>query len=546
MKLTTFVCISACGLLGLNSFVRAEDNPASPKPAVEVAAAAEPAAPTPPAASAPADKPAEPAPAPSAQPPGSVTEAPGVVVIDYNEADIQSVLRTLASKAGSNVIMGDEIVGKVTVHLENVPYEDAMQLIAESKGFTCVKDKNVIKVKTLASLEAEPTELKVVTLKYAKADDVKTSLTQVLSRQGKVQVDARSNSLVISETPTNLEKVLPLIEALDGQTPQVVIEAKFVETTKNPKKDLGINWSGTLLNHEVKAGGSAVAENPGDPPKVIVDEVNKPLSGFQWVKPFGGGALSPWTAGVALLDAGSASAVFSYLSADKDTELLANPRVVTTDNGKAKISIATQFPIPQFNFSEQTASLQISGFDYKDIGIILNVTPRVNRDGYITLEVAPEASSSTESTRLSSGGGSSVEIPIVNTRTASTTVLIKSGNTLAIGGLMRVDKDETYTKVPLMGDLPGVGAFFRSKSLSKMKRDLLIFLTPTIIGPDEQTGYEKYYNGMPSEELYVNDKWMPDDNAKPKPTKPLFRVAAPESKPVPAEEPLPNQNFGPR
>ena len=552
MKLNTFVCISVCGLLGLNIFVQAEENPAPPTPAVEVVAAAEPAAPTPaaakPAESTPAAQPAEPAPAPAAstQPAGSVTEEPGLIVIDYNEADIQSVLRTLASKAGRNVIMGDEIIGKVTVHLENVPYEEAMQLIAESKGFTCVKDKNVIKVKTLASLEMEPTELKVVTLKYAKADDVKTSLTSLLSRQGKVQVDARSNSLVISETPTSLEKILPLIEALDGQTPQVVIEAKFVETTKNPKKDLGINWSGTLLNHEVTAGGSAVSENPGDPPEVIVDEVNKPLSGFQWVKPFGGGALSPWTAGVALLDAGKATAVFSYLSSDKDTELLANPRVVTTDNGKAKISIATQFPIPQFNFSEQTASLQISGFDYKDIGIILNVTPRVNTDGYITLEVAPEASSSTESTRLSSGGGSSVEIPIVNTRTASTTVIIKSGNTLAIGGLMRVDKDETYTKVPIMGDLPGIGALFRSKALSKMKRDLLIFLTPTIVGPDEQTGYEKYYNGMPAEELYVNDKWMPEDNAKPQPTKPLFRLAAPESKPVPPVEPLPNQNFGPQ
>ena len=201
-----------------------------------------------------------------------------------------------------------------------------------------------------------------------------------------------------------------------------------------------------------------------------------------------------------ILDAGEASVLFSYLNSDTDTELLANPRIVTTDNGKAKISIATQFPIPQFAFSEQSGSFQISGFEYKDIGIILNVLPRINKNEFVTLEVTPEASSSTENATLTSGSGNSVQIPIINTRVATTTVLIKSGNTLAIGGLMRQDISDSYTKVPLFGDLPGVGPLFRSKSLSKTKRDLLIFLTPTIVGPDAQTGYEQYAGGFPSQE----------------------------------------------
>lgn len=428
--------------------------------------------------------------------------SPETIVIEYIEADIQNVLRTLASKAGINMILGDEVAGKVTVHLENVSYEDAMQLIVESKGYAYVKDKKIVKVKSKESLEAEPVEISVRTLNYAKADDVKKSIDPVLTRQGKIQVDVRSNTLIISDAPSNLAKIMPIIDLLDTQTPQVMIEAKFVETTKNPKKDLGINWSQTLLHHELSAGD------------------------FSLTKDLSGG---PWIPSTVLLDAGEARVVFSYLNSDTDTELLANPRIVTTDNGKAKISISTQYPIPQFSFSEQTGSFQVQGFEYKDIGIILNVTPRINKNEFVTLEVSPEASSSSENATLQQ-----VEIPIINTRTATTTVLIKSGNTLAIGGLMRQDVSDSYTKVPVFGDIPGIGAFFRSKSLNKVKRDLLIFLTPTIVGPEAQTGYEKFYGGMPEQEVYTNDKWMPHDNAKPRPLK-LF-----SDKP----ENAPTQNFG--
>jgi type IV pilus assembly protein PilQ len=459
------------------------------------------------------------------------------IEIGYIEADIQNVLRTLAAKADINLILGDEVTGKVTVNLKGVSYEQAMQLIAESKGYAYVKDKNVVKVKSKESLDTEAVELRVYTLNYAKADDIKRTIDAVLTKQGKIQVDARSNTLVLSDTPSNLSKLIPLIQSLDTQTPQVLIEAKFVETTKNPKKDLGINWSGTLLNHQVVAGGSALSTGPGVPPTIPVNAQNQPAGGFQFAHGAGGSFSTPWSSGAALLDIGQANFVFSYLSQDTESELLANPRVVTTDNVKARISIAEQFPIPNFSFSEQTASLQINGFEYKDIGIILSVLPRVNKDDFITLEVAPEASSSTENATLQSGGGSAVQIPIINTRTATTTVLIKSGNTLAIGGLMRVDNSDNYSKVPIMGDAPLVGSFFRSKSLSKTKRDLLIFLTPTIVrGESQETGYEKYAKGIPDKQVYTTDKWMPKDNARPRP---LFGVFGP------APTNTIQQNFGP-
>jgi type IV pilus assembly protein PilQ len=458
-----------------------------------------------------------PAPMPTATPSdtnaAAAAEAPSSqITIDFVDYDLQGALRRLAAKAGVNLILGEEVIGKVTVHLENVPYAEAMRLIAESKGYAFVQDKtiqNLVKVKSKESLDTEPVEVRMYVLRYAKADDLAKTIERLLTKQGKTQVDTRSNTLIISDTPSNLTKLGPLVEALDAQTPQVLIEAKFIETTKNPRKDLGINWTGSLLNHTLQARrpdptspqvspGAPTAPNPGP---------------FEWYKNPAGGN---WVPSTMILDAGEASVVFSYLNQDTDTELLANPRVVTTDNGKAKISIAEEYPIPQFQFSEQTGSFQISGFNYKDIGIILNVTPRINKDEFVTLEVAPEASSRSGVAKLASGS-SSVDIPIIDIRTAVTTVLIKSGNTLAIGGLMREDVTDNYTKVPLMGDIPGVGRFFRSKSLSRKKRDLLIFLTPTIVGPEAQTGYEKYYGGLPSEEIYANDKWMPRDNAKPKP-----------------------------
>ena len=529
--------ICVCFVVIATVFTRADDTATNSSPsATQVVVTSQPAS-----ASPTSSTDAAPAAKPEVKPADATTEP---IVIDYNEADIQGVLRTLAAKTGINLILGDDVTGKVTVHLENVSYEDAMRLVVESKGYAYIKDKNVVRVKSRESVEAEPVEVRLRTLNYAKAEDVKKTIEPVLTKQGKMQVDERSNTLIISDTPSNLAKLMPLFDVLDTQTPQVMIEAKFVETTRNPRKDLGINWSETLLGHEVVAGGSATSQSgdPTQPPTISVDTKNKPLSGFQWAKPSGGSQLSPWTAGVGLLDAGRAGLVFSYLSQDTDTELLANPRVVTTDNGKAKIAIATQFPIPRFAFSEQSGSFQIAGFDYKDIGIILTVVARINKNEFVTLEVTPEASSSTENAILTSGTGNSVQIPIINTRTATTTVLIKSGNTLAIGGLMRQDVSDVYTKAPLLGDLPGIGAFFRSKSLSKTKRDLLIFLTPTIVGPEAQTGYERYSGGLPPREVYVNDKWLPKDNAKPRNMMKSFEMSTDQDQ---TSQP-PTQNFGPK
>ena len=466
-------------------------------------------------------------------------------VIEYINTDLPVTLRTLATMAGVNLIIDDNVTGSVTVHLENVGYTNAMKLIAESKGYAYIEDKhykNLIKIQSKMAQEAEPGEVRAIALRYAKAEDLKTVLVPMLTTQGKIMVDARVNTLILSDVPANLTKLQMLVETLDSQTTQVSIEAKFVERTRNPKKDTGVNWSQTLLNHQVGLRRSdpatEIKSNTKDPTTGNTT-INNP-SPLEFSKNLSGG---PWTFPTSIFDAGEARVMFSLLRQDTDTELLANPRVVTTDNGPAKISISTEYPIPQFQYNQQIGALQVSGFTYKDIGIILTVTPRINLDDFITLDVTPEASSQNGFATLGSGGGSSVQIPIVDSRNAKTTVLIKSGHTLAIGGMTRQDTSDSYTKVPVMGSIPGIGALFRSKSLSKLKRDLYIFLTPTIIRAADQVPAHLAVTEPAFEEIYPNDNWMPHDTARPAP---------PREQPI--EQPYfvtppatpPTQNFSPK
>ena len=437
-------------------------------------------------------------------------------IIEYNNIDLQTALRTLATKAGMSLILGDNVTGNVTVHLEDIAYTNAMKLIAESKGYAYIEDrhyKNLVKIQSKTALEAEPVAIQVTALRYAKADDLKTVLTPMLTAQGKILVDSRVNTLIISDVPSNLLNLQSIVETLDSQTTQVGIEAKFVEHTQNPRKDLGVNWSQSLLNHTVGLRRSnpatPIQSNTTDPTTGAIT-VNNP-SPLEFAKNLGGG---PWTMPTAIFDAGEAQVAFSFLSQDADTELLANPRVVTTDNGTARIAISEEWPIPQFQYNSTIGALQISGFNYKDIGIVLNVIARINNDDFITLEVAPEVSTPNGFATLGTGS-QTVQIPVIDTRNVKATVLIKSGHTLCIGGMTRTDVTDSYTKVPLVGDIPGLGVIFRSKSLNKLKRELYIFLTPTIIRAADQLLASRAVTDPPVKRIFANDTWMPHDSAKP-------------------------------
>jgi type IV pilus assembly protein PilQ len=307
---------------------------------------------------------------------------------------------------------------------------------------------------------------------------------------------------VISDVPSKLKQIQEIVARIDTQTPQVMIEARVIETSKNPKQDYGIKWD-SLRNYEL------AAKNIG----YKVDPLNFKPKFYP-----GGKSDAPIKdAEVAVLTASDFHVLISFLNSNGETELLASPRIVTADNKEAKIAIAQQFPIPQFTFNQQTASLEVSGFEFKDIGILLGVTPHINKSGYVTLELKPEVSSFDPTKVQSFGGAVQAQIPIIDTRNLQASVLIKDGHTLALGGLIREDSARTFTKVPVMGDIPGIGGAFRSKSYEKTKRNLLIFITPTIVSPDGVTEQPSKYAGAKGE---VDDDFANPggwkDNAFPK------------------------------
>ncbi len=430
-------------------------------------------------------------------------------ILSLENADMRQVLQAMAKQSGMSIIIPDDVKGTVTARFENKTPEQAMRTLLEDKGFSLVELDGVYRIKSRDSIAAEPTKTEIYQFVNASAKETKPTVEKLLTKSGNVQLDERSNTIVITDVPSNLAKVLPIIKTLDTPTPQVIIESKLLETTQAPTLNMGVNWQ-SLSSYTVSAQGVqslTVAQSTVGTTTVLqttsttaFGNFSAPINsagatGIKLLKGLQQGLDANYFPVFGQLSAPQFQWTLSFLLSDSDTELLASPKVITTDNKEAKIRIATQEPIPNFTFNQQTASFVISGFDYKDVGNILTVTPHVNRDNNITLDVTPEVSTSDQEKTFALPGGS-VDIPLISIRTLTSRVMVKSGNTLALGGLLSSNNTRGYTKVPFFGDIPFLGELFRSRSFSKNKRNLMIFITPTVIGTNGQTGLEDQYNRL--------------------------------------------------
>jgi general secretion pathway protein D len=230
-----------------------------------------------------------------------------------------------------------------------------------------------------------------------------------------------------------------------------------------------------------------------------VPGANPPTGGFSLGNPnnnnfFGSlGHLVPGQ--FAILSVPQFSATITALNEDADAEFLANPRIVTADNQQAKIEVIRNQPVPQLNFNEQTATAVFGGFQDKLFGNTLVVRPSINKDNFITLSVKPEISNKVNDFHFSFNGAD-VTSPIIDKRSLDSNVLIKSGDTLALGGLISDQVSKSRTKVPLLGDIPVLGYAFQSHDNERHKRNLLIFVTPTILDQRYGTGLEDQVSGV--------------------------------------------------
>jgi type IV pilus assembly protein PilQ len=433
--------------------------------------------------------------------------SPGTITFSFKDADIRNVLRLIAAKSGINIVYGPEVTGMVNMELKDVPWEQALSLVLDLNGFSYQKVGNVIKVMKKEDIQKEPLSTEVFVLNYAKAEDASKSVEKILSERGSIKVDTRSNAIVVTDIPANINKVEDVLKKIDMRTPQVLIETKIVEMSDGRAKDLGLKWT-SLKAYTIgiqnpsrkydstrKSGNDHTDLYETDSERVTEDEfiysydsgtASETLTDTL-TNTIGHTLTDTFTRSLlksdirsAILSADDFNIILSALQSETDIQLISNPSVVAANNENAQIKIVEEYPIPNYTFDTATSTFTISGFDYKDIGVVFDVMPNVSSDGYITMKMEPQVSKLLDEIPFSAGG-STVLIPLIGRKKASTKLVIKSGDTLAIGGLVDENEKNTITKVPLLGDIPVLGRLFRHDSTETIKKDVIFFITAIVV-----------------------------------------------------------------
>jgi type II secretory pathway component GspD/PulD (secretin) len=499
MKKKLTVLLLGLATSGLVSFAQDNNPPAAPPPESPKPAETTPAAP-PTDPGAPAQPPLEnpatgPAPAggPAAAPAdGAVavaareaaavaTNAPAneaVPLIVIDDVPLTDAIRNLARQSNLNFQFDPRVTASnqpnVSIRFENVSAQEALTAVLENYGLALVKEpKSKISRITIKDPKAEdPLVSRIVQLKYSDPSNLVGIVKTTLSSRSTVVADQRTSQLIINTTEKEIDTVLPLIEKLDTATKQVLIEAKLLETGKNPSTIKGIDWSGTLNAQTINFGNNLQQ-------KPVEDKlsVNRPLaSSFPKLMVDTAKGFNPATA---FLDADGVSAVLSFLNKESDTEVVATPRAVTLDNQLATLAVTKAVPIFQITPGSANSPAGAT-INYTNLGVILYVTPRIAADNNISLKVTPEVSN-IDSVDKQFLNGTLNTANIYSIRRIETSVMIPSGNTLVMGGLVNDSKTHDMVKVPLLGDIPFINGAFRWERKIRNKQNLLIFITPTVV-----------------------------------------------------------------
>jgi type IV pilus assembly protein PilQ len=425
----------------------------------------------------------------------------------------------------------------LSIRWENVTAGQALMALLDNYGLQLTEDRRtqIARITAKDPMAPLPLSTRVIQLKYASTsnmvDSVQASFTD---KRSKVLPDVRTSQLIVVATEREQEALDALISALDKPTRQVLIETKLVQVASNPQTSKGIDWSGTLQAQNVTFGngsmsGQTTATIPGTPvttttpgmtipgsttittipgdsshlpvtTTTTIDSITTPgtsktvtpSSSMQTILNVlqGSGGMSynthsGLTPAIGFLNADGASAVLHFLNQAYDAQIVSTPRVVTLDNQMATIEVTRGYPIISMAGGTQNSSGS-SSVTYSNVGTILQVTPRISANDYIWLKVVPVVSSHFGDiiVTVAGGGGnssSSYPVPVFDYRRIDSQVMIPDGNTLVMGGLVLDNPTASYTKVPVLGDIPGLGWAFRSETKSMNKDNLIIFITPTII-----------------------------------------------------------------
>jgi len=420
------------------------------------------------------------------------------VSLSFQSIDIRSLLQIIADVAGTNMVVSDSVTGEIAMRLQNVPWDQALDIILRTKGLGMRQQGNVMIVAPLAELaerdkiEAEAEKQKVelaplrselIQVNYAKVADVaallKSGENSILSERGRVSIDDRTNTLLVLETREKINEIRTLIARLDIPVRQVLIESRIVIANNDYSKELGARFGVSAVrrngrNGIISTSGSAEANdtsvndylsNGGFPvsPGALNDRFNVNLP-----------AASDSAGKIALALLGKNYLVdleLSALQAEGRGEIISTPRVITSNAKQASIEQGVEIPY------QEAASSGATSVSFKKAVLSLNVTPQITPDDRIIMDLAVNNDSVGQTYTTGSGG----QVPSIDTRKVTTQVLVENGQTVVLGGIYQQENRNSVSKIPLLGDIPILGAAFRNRTTVNNRDELLVFVTPRIL-----------------------------------------------------------------
>ncbi len=419
------------------------------------------------------------------------------VNLEFHDIDVRNLLRLLADVSKKNMVVADDVTGKITVSLRNVPWDQALDIVLQAKGLGKQEVGNVIRVakfeaiakEEAAKLEAQknrqvllPLKVRIIPVNFAAAGDLSRQVKDVLTDRGTVTIDERTNVLIVKDTQEALARAEGLVRNLDTETPGVLIESRIVEANSNFTQALGVQWGGnfgfspatgnglpvSFPNVMTGTGASGQSPNQGNQ--------STPNYAVNLPAPIGQGS----GGGIGLVF-GSANGAFNLnlrltaLERKGMLKTISAPKVATLDNKEATISQGQSIPFSQVSASGVNTT-------FVEALLELKVTPHVTADGSILMKI--KATNNKPDPSLTGANGQ----PSITKRQAETTVLVKDGDTTVIGGIYTRTTASTVSSVPFLGDIPILGFFFKSKAESDDHTELLIFITPRVLNRQAMMG----------------------------------------------------------
>lgn len=417
------------------------------------------------------------------------------ISVDFRDTPIDDVLRILARQADVDIIKSPLVEGNVTATLTDVPLSEALSNILEAHGYGYIASENMLRVMPSGAIVDVREKLvsRVYRITYADVKEVEQALRKFISEQGSLSANPGTSNIIVTDIESKIDAMNTFIEEIDRVTPQIMVEARIYDISSKDSMDLGVEWqmgtnTGYLLDDDVFINGAPLTDNIGN--------IAEGLNSTPAVAGVFSGNVGKTSGTDGLLRFGLVNdnvrldAVIRAQKEDVRAKLLANPRILVLDNEQAEIKIVEEIPYQEL--TESSAGGQIGTTEFRDVGVELRVTPHLTRDGLIRMILNPKFSIRTGDVVIAGTNNASPQ-PIVASRETITTTLIRDGQTVVIGGLKKQDVSHQTNKVPLLGDLPLLGALFRSQGEAIINSELVIFITPHLITEPALTETEKHH-----------------------------------------------------